>query len=390
MSGVGDLDRADLKAALKEAGADGWLLYDFHGVNPVMKRIVGSGGLATRRLFVWLPADGPFVAVVHKIELQPLAGFPGTVRPYAAWQELHQALGDIVKGRTVAMEVSPEDNVPYLDRVPAGVVELIAKLGGKVKPSTPLVTRFAARWTPSELADHRTAAEQIAEIAKTTIREAVKEIGIRESAVQRRVTERMDKLGLVSLHGAIVGFGPNAANPHYEPLEGKDRALEANQVVLLDLFGGRSRHTVFADQTWMGFSGKSVPKDVDEVWCTVRDARDAAVNELKRRWAAKQPVTGAMLDKAARDVIAGKGYGEWFVHRTGHSIDQDLHGSGPHLDSYETNDDRLIVPGVGFSVEPGIYLTGRFGVRSEINVVMHADGPEVTPRVPQTELILPS
>ena len=225
MSGVAELDRNELKAALREAGADGWLLYDFHGVNPVMRRIVGGGGLATRRLFVWLPADGPFVAVVHKIELQPLKDFPGDVRPYAAWQELHQALGKIVKGRTVAMEVSAEDNVPYLDRVPAGVVELIAKLGGKVKSSAPLVTRFAAQWTPSELADHRTAAEQLADIAQTTIREVVKEIGIRESAVQRRVTERMDQLGLVATHGAIVGFGPNAANPHYEPLEGQDRAL---------------------------------------------------------------------------------------------------------------------------------------------------------------------
>jgi Xaa-Pro aminopeptidase len=201
--------------------------------------------------------------------------------------------------------------------------------------------------------------------------------------------ERMDKVGLVATHGPIVGFGPNAANPHYEPIEGKDRALEVNQVVLLDLFGGRSRHTVFADQTWMGFAGKRVPEKVNEVWCTVRDARDAAVDELKRRWKAKQPVTGAMLDKAARDVIAGKGYADWFVHRTGHSIDQDLHGSGPHLDSYETNDDRQIVPGVGFSVEPGIYLTGDFGVRSEINVVVHADAPEVTPREPQRDLILP-
>ncbi|HEY2824116.1 MAG TPA: M24 family metallopeptidase [Gemmatimonadales bacterium] len=389
MSGLAELDRAELKAALKEAGADGWLLYDFHGVNPVMRRMVGSGGLATRRLFVWLPADGPFVAVVHKIELQPLTSFPGDVRPYAAWQELHQALGAIVKGRTVAMEVSTDDAVPYLDRVPAGVVELVSRLGGKVRTSAPLVTRFAARWTPSELADHRIAAEQLAEIAQGTIREVVREIGVRESAVQRRVMERMTAAGLVATHGPIVGFGPNAANPHYEPVEGKDRALEANQVVLLDLFGGRSRQTVFADQTWMGFAGREVPADVAEVWRTVRDARDAAVQELARRWKAREPVTGAMLDQAARDVIAGKGYGEWFVHRTGHSIDQELHGSGPHLDSYETNDDRLLMAGVGFSVEPGVYLTGRFGVRSEINVVLHADGPEVTPRVPQRDLILP-
>jgi Xaa-Pro aminopeptidase len=390
MSGLTGLDRKELRAALRAAGVDGWLLYDFHGVNPVLRRMLGGGGMATRRLFVWLPADGPFVAVAHRIELQPLEGFPGEVRPYAAWQELHAALGAVVRGRTVAMEVSAEDAVPYLDRVPAGVVELITRLGGTVRTSAPLVTTFAARWTPAELADHRVAAEQLADIAQTTLREVVRESGrARETAVQARVLERMRAAGLETTSPPIVGFGPNAANPHYEPLEGRDALLQAGQVVLLDLWGGRSRQTVFADQTWMGLAGERVPPEVDDVWRAVRDARDAAVAELKRGWAAREQVTGASLDKAARDLIAARGYGEYFVHRTGHSIDQDLHGSGPHLDSFETNDTRVLVAGVGFSVEPGVYLTGRFGVRSEINVVLHADGPEVTPRVPQRDLILP-
>ena len=185
----------------------------------------------------------------------------------------------------------------------------------------------------------------------------------------------------------IVGFGPNAANPHYEPIPGQDRALEPNQVVLLDLWGGMREGAIFADQTWMGFSGREVPEEVQRVWTTVRDARDAAITTLQGLQAAGEPVPGYRGDRAAREVIERAGYGEWFVHRTGHSIDRDLHGSGPHLDDYETHDDRVLLPRTGCSVEPGIYLTGRFGVRSEINLFWGARGIEVTPIERQRELI---
>ncbi len=383
-------DRRQLAEGLDAVGADAWLLFDFHGLNPVAARVLGLGGMGTRRLFVLLPRDGEPVAVAHKIEMQPLEGFPGRIIPYARWEELHAALGSIVKGRTVAMETSPEDAVPYLDRVPAGVVQLITKLGGRVVPSASLVTRFAARWSPAELADHRYAAEALADIARSQLAWAVQQggTGLTETGLQARVVAAMEARGLKLTTLPIVGFGPNAANPHYEPEAGKDAALANDQVILLDLWAGKgSTTTVFADQTWMGFSGSRVPAEVETVWVTVRDARDAAIAAIQRGAREGRPVAGFEGDRAARGVIEKAGYGEYFVHRTGHSIDRDLHGSGPHLDDYETHDDRELLPGVGFSVEPGIYISGRIGVRSEINMYWGENGPEVTPAEPQRALI---
>lgn len=384
--------RIDLSAigpACSSSGADGWLLYDFRGLNPVAKRVVGAHGMGTRRLFIWLPVDGQPVAIAHRIELQGIEGFPGEIRPYATWRELHELLGQVVSGRTVAMEVSPDDAVPYLDRVPAGVVELIKRLGGAVVPSSGLVSRFAATWSSDELEDHRAAAETIAEIARHTIRQVVGQVGAaREASVQRKVLDAMDRAGLTTDHPPIVAFGANAANPHYEPREGADAELKQDDVVLLDLWGGKTMHAVFADQTWMGFAGSTPPDEVMRVWTTTRDARDAVVRHLEEAAAHHRTIVGADLDDVARRHIADAGYGDAFVHRTGHSIDCELHGSGPNLDNFETNDQRELIPGIGFSVEPGIYLEGRFGVRSEINVFLHEDRPEVTPANPQQDMIL--
>ena len=382
-------DREALREALAAAGADAWLLFAFHGLNPVATRILELEGLNTRRLFVLLPREGEPVAVAHRIELAPVARFPGRVLPYSRWEELHAALGSIVAGRRLAMEVSPEDAVPYLDRVPAGVVELIRRLGGTVVPSGPLVSRFASSWTEAEAADHRFAAEVLAEVARDALARAVREggTGLTETALQARVVAAAEARGLVFDTLPIVGFGANSANPHYEPHAGADATLEKGDVVLLDLWAGRSRTTVFADQTWMGYAGDRPPDRVARVWEVVRAARDAAVATVQSAAAAGRPIAGFEADRAARGVIEAAGFGERFVHRTGHSIDRDLHGSGPHLDDYETHDDRRLSPGIGFSVEPGVYLPGEFGVRSEVNMHWGSAGPEVTPRVPQTELI---
>jgi Xaa-Pro aminopeptidase len=384
-------DFTGLGEMLGGLGADGWLLYDFHGVNPVATRVLGMHGMGTRRFFVLLPRSGRPVAVAHRIELASFDGFPGEVRPYAAWRELHAVLGPLARGKTLAMEVSPGDGVPYLDRVPHGVIQLLEGFGARVVSSAPLVTRFAARWSPTELAGHRRAAEALASIAQEALRwtggELARGAEVRETAVQRRVVEAFARAGLVTDHPPIVGFQANAANPHYEPQEGADLRLHTGEVVLLDLWAGPARGTVFADQTWMAFAGRTPDSEVRRVWETVRGARDAAVGSLRERWG-RGPVTGAELDDAARGVITKAGYGEFFPHRTGHSIDRDLHGSGPHLDNFETADDRVLLAGIGFSVEPGVYLPGRFGMRSEINVFLDAGGPEVTPRAPQNELLL--
>ena len=380
----------DLRDALATAGVDGWLLYAFHGVNPVATRILELEGLNTRRLFVLLPREGEPVAVAHRIELGAVDGFPGRVVPYARWQELHSALSSVVAGKRLAMEVSPDDAVPYLDRVPYGVVGLLTRLGATIVPSGPLVSRFAAGWTAAEAADHRFAAEVLAEVAQAELARAVGEGGggLTESALQARVVAAARARGLVFDALPIVGFGPNSANPHYEPHAGRDAALRPGEVVLLDLWAGRSLATVFADQTWMGVAGSRVPARVQQVWDTVRRARDAAVAAVHEAAAARRPIAGFEADRAARAVVDAAGFGDRFVHRTGHSIDRELHGSGPHLDDYETHDDRRLVPGVGFSVEPGVYLAGEFGVRSEVNVYWGESGPEVTPRTPQTRLIV--
>src|SRR5881409_1301349 len=385
-------DFGALRELLGSLPADAWLLYDFRGVNPVATRVLGIHGMGTRRFFVFLPRQGQPVALAHRIELAAFDGFPGEVRPYAAWTELHEQLRALVGGKTVAMEVSPRDAVPYLDRVPFGVVELVVASGARVVSSGVLVSRFAARWSPSELAGHRKAAEAIAEIAVATLRWAGSELArgaeVRETAMQARVMEAFGRAGLVTDHPPIAGFQANAANPHYEPQAGSDRRLAAGDVLLLDLWAGVALGSVFADQTWMGLAGREPSADVRKVWETVRGARDAAVALLRDRWKKKKTVTGAALDDAARGVIRAAGFGEYFVHRTGHSIDRDLHGSGPHLDNFETADERALIPGVGFSVEPGIYLPGRFGIRSEINVYVGEGGPEVTPQKPQQELLL--
>src|SRR5437588_174781 len=285
-------DFAALADALAALGADGWLVYDFRKVNPIAERILGATGMGTRRLFVLLPRAGRPVAIAHRIELQPLADFPGDVRPYGSWRELHGHLGALVRGRTLAVEISPLDQVPYLDRVPHGVVQLLESFGAHLVSSAPLVSRFAARGS------------------------------------------------------------------------------------------------VFADQTWMGFAGRAPDAEVRRVWQAVKAAREAAVRYLREHWRPDGVVTGAQVDDAARGVIRDAGLGDYFVHRTGHSIDRDLHGSGPHIDNFETEDARPLVPGVGFSVEPGVYLPERFGIRSEINVYIDTTGPEVNPRTPQHELFL--
>jgi Xaa-Pro aminopeptidase len=384
-----------LRELLGELNADGWLLYDFHGINPAATRVLGIHGMGTRRFFVLLPRSGTPVAIAHRIELASFDGFPGEVRPYAAWRELHEKLRALVAGKTVAMEVSPRDAVPYLDRVPHGVVELIEGFGARVVSSGTLVTRFAARWSASELAGHRRAAEVLAETAQEALRwagaEAARGTEVRETMVQRRVMDAFSRAGLVTDHPPIVGFALSSANPHYEPRAGADRQLAAGDVMLLDLWAGVAAGTVFADQTWMAFAGREPGAEVRRVWETVWEARDAAVELLKQRWGkpgATGAPTGAALDDAARGVIRAAGYADQFVHRTGHSIDRDLHGSGPHLDNFETADERTLVAGVGFSVEPGIYLPERFGMRTEINVFLHETGPEVTPQNPQRELLL--
>ena len=382
---------AKVRQMLVELKLDGWLLFDFHGMNPVATRVLGVGGLATRRLFVLLPAAGRPIAVAHAIEQHRVAGLPGEVRTYAAWRQLEEQLTRLVSGKRLAMEYSAKDAVPYLDRVPTGVIELIRASGAEVVSSSELVTALAARWTPEELDQHRRAARLVKEVALAAFERVRTWCAAgqepTEQGLQRWVMEAFEQAGLRTNEPPIVASGEHAANPHHDPMAQSDTVLATGQVLLLDLWAGMEIDTVYADQTWMAFVGGAPPTEVAHAFDVVRDARDRTVAMLADRWREGWSVTGAELDDVARKVITTAGYGDSFVHRTGHSIDRELHGSGPHLDNYETHDDRKLMAGVGFSVEPGIYLHGRFGVRTEINVYLGDDGPEVTPDGPQQEIV---
>ena len=382
-----------LQSALDRAGLDGWLLYDFHGLNPVAVGMLELPGMTTRRFFVYIPRTGSPVAVTHAIEQGPWAGWPAkwTREKYSSWRTLESLLAKLVKGKRVAMEYSPGDAVPYLDRIPAGVIEMVRNAGATVVSSADLVSTFYAVWSDEQRASHERASRAVSIIGQEAIRlggsRADSASPLTEYALQSWIKERFEAGGLETDHGPIVAIGPNAANPHYEPTAESSATINRGDILLVDLWA-REKNGVFADQTWMGSLGAPSERD-RTIWLAVRDARDAAISLLRERINSHQPVRGGEVDDAARAVITKRGYGEFFIHRTGHSIDpRDLHGSGPHIDNLETREERELIPGVGFSIEPGIYLSGDVGMRSEVNGFIGADGLLITPSDYQKELLI--
>jgi len=381
-----------IQQAIKESGVDGWLIFDFHGLNPIAAGMLRLEGMTTRRLFAFIPREGPPVAISHAIEQGPWKHWPAEWKKveYSGWRVLESLLGEIVGGRRVAMEYSAGDAVPYLDRVPAGVIEMVRAAGATVESSADLVTRFYAVWNPEQLASHERAAEIIARIAHEamTLAGERSQSGspINEYELQRWILDQFAKEKLETDHGPIVAIGPNAANPHYEPTASESALIERGAILLIDLWA-RESGGVYADQTWMGSLGDPEARSL-EIWEAIRDARDAAIALLRERLKGSAPVRGGEVDDAARRVIEQRGFGPQFIHRTGHSIDpRDLHGSGPHIDNLETREERTLLPGVGFSIEPGIYLRGEVGMRAEVNAFM-ANDLVVTPREIQRDLII--
>ncbi|MFL5575898.1 MAG: M24 family metallopeptidase [Gemmatimonadaceae bacterium] len=383
-----------LQSALADARLDGWLLFDFRGLNPIAGGLLRLDGMVTRRVFAWVPRRGTPVAITHAIEQAQWSRWPAEWgrETYASWRALEETLAALVRGKRVAMEYSPGDAVPYLDRVPAGVLEMVRAAGAEVLSSGELVSRFYAVWTPADLAAHRRAAEAIAEIALSAIARAGERVAagkeITEFQLMQWILERFARAGLETDHGPNVSVGPNAANPHYEPTAALSRPIAAGDVLLVDLWARERSGGPYADQTWMASLG--APGDrARAVWGAVRDARDAAIAFLRERVAAGTPVRGGEADDVARAVITERGFAPNFVHRTGHSIDpRDLHGSGPHLDNLETREERLLIPGVGFSIEPGVYLPGELGMRSEVNAFVGDGELIVTPGDYQRDLIV--
>jgi Xaa-Pro dipeptidase len=382
-----------IQSAIGEAGVDGWLIYDFHGLNPIAVGLLELRGMTTRRFFVYVPAKGTPTAITHNIEQGPWNSWPqkwGKER-YSSWRELESLVRGLVNGKKIAMEYSPGDAVPYLDRVPAGVIELVRAAGGTVVTSAELVSRFYAVWNDEQRASHERAARAVATIGQEAIRLAGSRAGsaapMTEYALASWIKERFAAGGLETDHGPIVAIGPNAANPHYEPTAQQSATIKRGDVLLIDLWA-KEKDGVFADQTWMGSLGAPSHRD-EAIWLAVRDARDAAISLLEKRVSTHQLVSGGEVDDTARAVIVNRGFGEFFVHRTGHSIDpRDLHGSGPHIDNLETREERQLIPGIGFSIEPGVYLKDDVGMRSEVNAYIGSDSVLITPADYQKELIV--
>ena len=384
----------EIQTALTTAELDGWLLYDFKGCNPIAAGMLGFEGMSSRRAVAWLPAQGTPVALMHAIELDAWRKWPidWDRRIYQSWQSLEAEIRALVHGRRVAMEYSPGDAVPYLDRVPAGVLDMVRACGASVESSAALVTQFHAVLTQEQLDAHIRAAQILAQIGPAAQRRAADAARagtpLGEFALQQWITSQFAAHQLETSHPPNVSVGANAANPHYEPSYDRNALITMDQVLLVDLWAGEP-HMPYADQTWMAVLGEPTDADVLPVWNAIREARDTAIAVVTQAFATRRALAGAEVDDAARAVIMAAGFGAAFTHRTGHSIDaRDLHGSGPHLDGFETREERQLLPGVLFSVEPGIYLPGRFGMRTEVNVaITHAGQVLVTPTAIQTDLL---
>ena len=388
------LDVQAVQAVLREDELDGWLLYDFHGSNPIacaVAQIDSTTKLTTRRWYYLIPAEGEPRALMHAVESTSLTHLPGTHRLYAGQQQLQAELERLVSGcRTVAMEYSPNGAIPYISRVDAGTVDSIRTLGVNVVSSGDLAQRFEAVWDDTSLETHRAASTRLYRIkdrAFAMIRERLDSgAPLNEFEVQQAMVGWFDDEKLVSDSPPVVASQQSSGNPHYLPTAHQSRPIGPGDIVLLDLWGKTDAPgAVYADITWMGYGGLDIPSDYARTFSLACAARDAAIARVKEASARGEDLRGWQVDHAARDVIAAAGLGDYFVHRTGHSLGEAVHGNGVHMDDYETHDDRRLLPGTGFTIEPGIYYD-TYGVRTEINMFVGQHQAQVTGPV-QSELV---
>jgi Xaa-Pro dipeptidase len=342
-----------------------------------------GGHLATRRWFYLIPATGEPRGLVHAIESQTLAHLPGRTRQYAGHAQFEEGLRELLEGhRRIAMEYSPGCAIPYVSRVDAGTVELVRRAGVDVVSSGDLVQRFAAAWDDQAIATHRAASEKLYRIKDQAFAAVAERTRHGKRAAEFDIQQLMVRWfadeGLVSDSPPIVAASENAGNPHYLPTRETSRVFGCDELVLLDLWGKLGQPgAVYADITWVGFTGARIPDHFAQAFATIRDARDAAVRLVQQSAREGRDLRGFEVDRAAATVLRDAGYGGQILHRTGHSLGEAVHGNGVNMDDYETHDDRRLVPGTGFTIEPGVYFPD-FGVRTEINMVMGAREAVVT------------
>ncbi len=390
------MDLQAIQAALSARRLDGWLFCDHHRRDAAAYRILGlPHSMASRRWFYWLPAQGEPVKLAHRVEPRMLDALPGRQEHYLSWVELHEKLRSMVGGaKTIAMQYSPENNIPYIGLVDAGTIELIRSFGPRVATSADLVQQFEATYGEEGLESHTWAGERVEkvrdEIFAAMDRALHTRARVTEFELKEQIVRRFAELG-VTCEGEspIVGFNDHPADPHFEPTKENAYELKAGDTILLDLWARRAEPAgVYYDITWCAFAGSKPPAQYVEIFKVARDARNAAVDFVSRRLDAGTPVHGYEVDDACRKVVKDAGYGDAFLHRTGHSIGLTVHGNGANIDNLETKDERLIVPGTCFSVEPGIYLAGKMAVRTEVDVYVTTAGKAVVIGKVQDELVL--
>jgi Xaa-Pro dipeptidase len=386
------MDLPAIQAALRDRNIDGWLFYDHHHRDPIAYRVLGLPAhlMVTRRWFYLIPAEGEPVKLVHKIEAGHLDSLPGRKREYAAWQELFGHVKAMLSNqRDIAMQYSPNNLVFYISLVDAGTIELIRGLGKNVLSSGDLVAQFEATWNEEQIKTHfqaRDAVDAITAAAFQEIGRRVRAGGTTEYEIQRWFMEAFDRENLVTDDPPIVAVNAHAGNPHYEPHAENPAPIREGDLVLLDVWAKKNApDAVYYDITWMGFLGQAPSDHMRELFQVVRDARDVGVKTVQDAVASGRHIAGWEVDRAVRGHIKKAGYGESFIHRTGHSIGTEVHANGANMDDLEIHDERRILPNSCFSIEPGIYLP-EFGVRSEVNVLVRPSLAEVTGKI-QREIV---
>ena len=389
------LDVAAVQAALRADGLDGWLLYDFRGLNPIAADVTAvgrqGGHLATRRWYYLIPATGEPRGLVHKIEKHSLAHLPGSTKRYAGRDQLETGLRTLLAGvRRVAMEYSPGCAIPYVSRVDAGTIELVRQAGADVVSSGDLIQRFSAVWDADAILTHQQASEKVYRVKDRAFDAVARRlrdgVATTEYDIQQLMAGWFRDEGLVSDADPNVSAAENAGNPHYLPTAAAHRAIRRDELVLLDLWGKLDRPgAVFADITWIGYSGSRPPERLANAFAAVCEARDAGVRLVRDAARAGRELRGFEVDRAASAVLRDAGYADNILHRTGHSLGETVHGNGVNMDDYETHDDRRLLAGTGFTIEPGVYFDD-FGVRTEINMVVAPRDAAVTGPL-QTEIL---
>lgn len=374
-------DISKIQQSLHTSNLDGWLLYDFRKTNDLACRFleIPAEKLVTRRFFYWIPAVGVPIKLLHRIEPNVLSHLPGEAHLYGSWEELEKHLATILKGaKRIAMEYSPRNAIPYLSKVDAGTIELVQSFGPKVCPSGDLLQAFTSVWSKEQLDLHL----QAAQFLDTTVNKAWNFIS-QSLQQQKKITERdvqsfliaeFDRAGFISEDPPICAVNAHSADPHYCIEKESGFEIRKGDFILIDLWCKKKHpNAVYADITRVASASKATAKQ-QQIFSIVKNARDAAMALLAQRLSSGKTVAGWELDQACRRVIVEAGYGEFFTHRTGHNIGERDHGDGAHIDNFETKDTRLLLPSTCFSIEPGIYLPGEFGIRLEHDVYLEADG----------------